>query len=81
MAVSPMGGGALTTGDNHVAALTGKERHLLDQGPAKAEVYEPPELRIRGTLNELTQGGSQAGNLDASYPVGTSSTYGGGLFS
>ncbi len=43
--------------------------------------YTAPDIRVRGSLNELTRGGSVSGNLDADYPVGTSSTYGGGLFS
>jgi hypothetical protein len=43
--------------------------------------YEKPTIADHGALVDLTAGGSQAGNLDATYPMGTSSSYGGGLFS
>jgi hypothetical protein len=45
------------------------------------ENYDPPQIHVRGSVNDLTKGGSVSGTLDASYPVGTSSSYGGGLFS
>lgn len=41
--------------------------------PDKAAGYTPPKIEARGSLNELTQGGSASGKLDASYPVGTPS--------
>ena len=43
--------------------------------------YEKPTIADHGALVELTAGGSQAGNLDATYAVGTSSNFNGGLFS
>jgi hypothetical protein len=45
------------------------------------EEYLAPDIEVRGSLNALTQGGSMSGSLDAHYAVGTSSSYGGGLFS
>lgn len=44
-------------------------------------IYEKPTIADHGNLVDLTAGGSQTGNLDATYAVGTSSSYGGGLFS
>jgi hypothetical protein len=38
------------------------------------EEYTPPNIEVLGSLEELTQGGSAAGTLDAVYPVGTPST-------
>jgi hypothetical protein len=48
-----------------------------------ADQYTPPSIEVLGTLGDLTQGGSLSGTLDASYPVGTSSSSNnyGGLFS
>lgn len=46
-----------------------------------AEGYQAPDIEVRGTLNDLTQGGHQSGSLDASYAQGTSSNFDGGLFS
>lgn len=37
-------------------------------------VYEKPALNRIGSFEEITLGGASAGNLDASYPVGTPST-------
>ena len=48
---------------------------------AETGEYVPPEIEERGELNEVTQGGSSTGSLDASYPQGTSSSFDGGLFS
>jgi hypothetical protein len=45
------------------------------------EEYVPPAIEDRGSLNEVTQGGSRSGNLDANYQAGTPSGWGGGLFS
>jgi hypothetical protein len=43
--------------------------------------YTPPSIDVLGSLGEFTQGGSMSGSLDATYPVGTSSDFNGGLFS
>lgn len=43
--------------------------------------YVPPAIEVRGSLSALTQGGGLSGTLDASYPIGTSSSFDGGLFS
>jgi hypothetical protein len=46
------------------------------------EEYVPPEIEDRGSLNEVTQGGTRSGNLDANYNQGGDSQgWGGGLFS
>ncbi len=41
--------------------------------------YERPSMEVLGSFENLTQGGSQVGNLDGQFPVGTPSTV--GLFS
>lgn len=43
--------------------------------------YEKPTIADHGALVDLTAGGSQAGNLDGTYAVGTPSNFNGGLFS
>lgn len=43
--------------------------------------YTPPSIEVLGSLVEVTQGGSLSGSLDANYPIGTSSSFNGGLFS
>lgn len=54
---------------------------MCKETAGNGSTYAAPEIKVRGSLNELTRGGSVSGNLDASYPVGTPSNYGGGLFS
>ncbi|HEY4826062.1 MAG TPA: lasso RiPP family leader peptide-containing protein [Solirubrobacteraceae bacterium] len=46
-----------------------------------ARTYEKPTIADHGALVDLTAGGSQSGSLDATYAVGTSSSFNGGLFS
>lgn len=46
-----------------------------------ARTYENPTIADHGALVDLTAGGSQSGNLDGTYAVGTSSNFNGGLFS
>ena len=41
--------------------------------------YERPAMERLGSFEALTQGGSQVGNLDGQFPVGTPSSV--GLFS
>lgn len=52
---------------------------MSDTGEARDPEYVPPAIEVRGSLNEMTQGGSLSGNLDANWPQGTPSSY--GLFS
>lgn len=33
--------------------------------------YVAPEMEVLGSFESLTQGGSQTGDLDAQFPVGT----------
>jgi hypothetical protein len=55
--------------------------HGSDASTDRRPIYEKPTIADHGELVDLTAGGSQSGNLDNTYPVGTASSYGGGLFS
>jgi len=38
--------------------------------------YQRPTMEVMGSFESLTKGGSQSGNLDSQYPIGTPSTVG-----
>jgi hypothetical protein len=42
--------------------------------PQKAEAYEAPELRVLGSVQELTFAAAAGASLDQDFPVGTPST-------
>jgi hypothetical protein len=51
-----------------------------DEEIEEIEEYASPQIDDRGSLNEVTQGASRSGKLDAVLPA-TSTHFGGGLFS